>query len=227
MAEPSYNLLLPKQHVCDWKIPGSCDFSMLECVNRYSCPHGWRTVLFTLHLIIHLYSTKILNVTSAYGDCGGAIVDRRLEYAWNVATVHKNCFVLFADKNFISGGPKKCDIVVSFSLGIWNIFKGEVENDISKLLAFYPSISFNVTQGRSCALHTNSLKLKSRKAQLFSRFLLLGFKPTRRLISLSSVLKLKEDTSAVSNIVDAISNVYIVTEQPAWSEWFWNVFKNK
>lgn len=54
--------------------------------------------------------------------------------------------MLFADKNFISGGPEKCDIVVSFSLGIWNIFKGEVENDISKLLAFYPGISFNVTQ---------------------------------------------------------------------------------
>lgn len=133
--------------------------------------------------------------------------------------------MLFADKNFISGGPEKCDVVDSFSLGIWNIFKGKVENDMSKLLAFYPSISFNVTQVDLVHFTPTRSSRNHRNAQLFSRFLkciflLLGFKPTGQLISLSSVLKLNEDTSAVSNTVDAISNVCAVTEQPAWSESF-------
>jgi len=71
-------------------------------------------------------------------------MDRGLEYACSAATMHKICFVFFTVQNFISSGPEKGGVIGSFLLAIWNIFKGKVENDISKLLAVYSSISFKV-----------------------------------------------------------------------------------
>lgn len=39
---------------------------------------------------------------------------------------------VFHDKIFISHGPEKGAVIDSFSLNIWNISTGKVENDISK-----------------------------------------------------------------------------------------------
>lgn len=41
--------------------------------------------------------------------------------------------MFFTDKIFTSRGPEKGAVIDSFSLNIWNISTGKVENGISKL----------------------------------------------------------------------------------------------